>query len=218
MKRLALILGLALSASVAALLSPVANAATLTTDPHVFNVTANHRVHLEFPVGELKVIPSDGSKVEFQIRVKCTDLSEQRCEDWANDLVLQSDDKNGTLHLKLEDYPKWHNKGFSVHAELLVPRKLPIEIDMGVGELDMNGLEGDLDVELGVGDADIRTTRATAGHVMVDTGIGDAEIRGSNGEAQHGGFVGSHASWRSNSGKSNVRLHVGVGDATVRLD
>lgn len=219
MKRFALALGLAATTGLALLAAPAAEAAMLTTDPHVFNVTANHRVHLEFPVGELKVIPSDGSKVEFHIRVKCRGRHEDRCEEWANELVLQSDDKNGTLHLKLEDYPKWHRSGgFSVHAELYVPRKLPLEIDMGVGELDLTGLEGDLDVDLGVGDADIRTSRRAAGHIMVDTGIGDAEIRGTDGEAQRSGFVGSHASWRSGTGKSTVRLHVGVGDATVRLE
>lgn len=218
MKRLALALGLAATTGLALLAAPAAEAAMLTTDPHVFNVTANHRVHLEFPVGELKVIPTDGSKVEFHVRVKCRGRSEGRCEELANELVLQSTDKSGTLHLKLEDYPKTFNKGFSVHAELHVPRKLPIEIDMGVGELDMAGIEGDLDVDLGVGDADIRTPRSATGHVTVDTGIGDAEIRGTAGEAQRSGFVGSHASWRSGTGKSSVRLHVGVGEATVRLE
>jgi hypothetical protein len=218
MKRLALAFALTLSAGLTLMRSPVVHAAVLTTEPHVFSVTANHRVHLEFPVGELKVFPTDGSKVEFRIRVKCTGRSEGRCSELADELVLQSDDRSGTLHLKLEDYPKWHNKGFSVHAELYVPRKLPIEIDMGVGELDMAGMEGDLEVDLGVGDADIRTPRSATGHIMVDTGIGDAEIRGSKGEGQRSGFVGSRASWREGTGKSTVRLHVGVGDATVRIE
>lgn len=214
MKHIALAAALLFTvASVAA-----AGPAMLTTDPHVYPVTAKHRVHLEFPVGELRVIPTNGSKVELLIRVKCRGRSEERCEELANELVLRSDDRDGLLHLKLEDYPKWHSRGFSVHAELRMPRQLPLELDMGVGELDIAGLEGELDVDLGVGDADIRTTRSTTGHVMVDTGVGDASIRGADGEAQRSGFIGSHASWRAGSGKSTVRLHVGVGDATVRLD
>lgn len=211
---------LALAAGLLFAIAPVAAADSvmLTTDPHVYKVTAKHRIHLEFPVGALQVIPTDGSKVELLIRVKCRGRSEERCEELANELVLQSDDRDGLLHLKLEDYPKWHHKGFSVHAELRMPRQLPLELDMGVGELDIAGLEGELDVDLGVGDADIRTTRSTTGHVMVDTGVGDASIRGADGETQRSGFIGSHASWRSGNAKSTVRLHVGVGDATVRLD
>lgn len=218
MKRLAILAGLACSAALSVLVSPAAQAAVLTTDPHVFPVTAKHRVHLEFPVGELKVVPGEGSKVEFNIRVKCRGRSEERCEELANELVLQSDDHANTLHLKLEEYPKWRSRGFSLIGELIVPKNLPVEIDMGVGDLDVTGIEGDLDVDLGVGDADIRTRRANTADVDVAAGVGDASIIGADGREQRSSFVGSRASWRDGTGKARVRLKVGVGDASVRLD
>jgi hypothetical protein len=89
---------------------------------------------------------------------------------------------------------------------------------MGVGELDIAGLEGDIDVDLGVGDADIRASRSQASHVSVETGIGDAEIRGGGSGTRSRGFIGSHAMWTDGDGRSAVHLHVGVGDATVRLE
>jgi len=99
-----------------------------------------------------------------------------------------------------------------------VPRALAVDIEMGVGELDIDGLEGDLDVELGVGEADIHASRALANHVSVDAGIGDAEIRGGGSSTRSRSFIGSHAVWTDGDGRSAVHLHVGVGDATVRLD
>jgi len=218
MKRLAILLGLACSAALTLVVSPAVNAAVLTTDPHVFTVTAKHRVHLEFPVGELKVVPGEVSKVVFNIRVKCRGLSEGKCEDLANELVFTSDDHAGTLHMKLEEYPKWRSRGFSLQGELIVPKSLPVEIDMGVGDLDVTGIEGDLDIDLGVGDADIRTRRAATGDVDVAAGVGDASIVGADGNAQRSGFVGSHASWSGGEGHSSVRLKVGVGEAKVRLE
>jgi len=195
-----------------------ADAAVLQSDTHTFTITKEHRVHVNFPIGELRVIPTDDSRVEFDIRVRCRGRAEQDCEELANQLVLNSHDSGQTLSLKLENYPKWHNKGFTVIGELRVPRSQALRIEMGVGQLDIDGLQGDLDVDLGVGEADIRTTRASAANVSVEAGIGDATIRGAGTDLESSRFLGARASWSGGSGKADVRLHVGVGDATVRLD
>lgn len=196
-----------------------ARATVLETDPHIYPIPAAHRVHLEFPVGELKVVPSDEPRVRFELRVRCTGASDERCEELANRLILDSTDENGTLHLELHKYPKWRNHGMKLMGELRVPRSLAVHIEMGVGDLDIEGIEGDLDVDLGVGDADVRASRTRVGSVSVEAGIGDASIRGAGTNVSRSSFIGSTASWSGGgSGRSDVRLHVGVGDATVRLD
>ena len=205
-------------AALAALAAAPAHAVLLTTDPHTYTVTASHRIRLEFPIGELKVIPSDATTVRFDLKVRCRGHSEDRCEELANRLILDSDDIGGTLHLKLHKYPRWNNHGMTVIGTLAVPRALAVDIEMGVGELDISGLEGDIDVDLGVGEADIRASRTQASHVSVETGIGDAEIRGGGSGTRSRGFIGSHAVWTDGGGRAAVRLHVGVGDATVRLE
>ena len=210
---------LALTLAVLAVLAaPPARAALLATDPHTYPVTAKHRIRIEFPVGQLKVIPSDGSTVSFDIKVRCKNESEERCEELADKLVLDSDDSGGTLHLKLHKVPEWNNHGMTVIGQLTAPRGLALEIEMGVGELEVDGMVGDLDVDLGVGDANIHASRAQASHISVDTGIGDAEIQGGGSGTRSRGFIGSHAVWTDGDGHSAVHLHVGVGDATVRLD
>ena len=214
---------LALPLAVAALLGAATSAPALArttwleTEPHTFPVTKNHRVKIEFAVGELKIVPGNDSNVRFEISIRCKNESESRCEELANHLRFESDDRNGTLYLKLDRYPKWC-KNFNVTGTLTLPRTLPLDVEMGVGQLSITGLENDIEVDLGVGEADIRTSRALANSVSVDTGIGDASIRGAVGEIERRSFIGSHASWDAGRGRSAVRLHVGVGDATVRLD
>jgi len=215
MRRLLPIAAAGLLACVAA--GPV-RAATLETDSHVYPVTAKHRVEIEFPVGQLRVVPTDESKVHFDIRVTCRGRSESRCEELANELTLDSRDTGGTLHIKLDHYPKWRSNGFKVAGELRVPRSMALRVEMGVGELDIEGLEGDLDVDLGVGEADVLAPRAGARRVEVEAGIGDATIRGAGSSIETSRFVGAKATWSRGDGRSDVRLHVGVGEATVRLE
>ena len=213
-----LVLPLAMAALLGAAISAPALARTtyLETEPHTFAVTKSHRVKIDFAVGELKVVPGDGSTVRFELSIRCKNESEGRCEELANHLRFESEDKNGTLYLKLDRYPKWC-KDFNVTGTLTLPRSLPLDVEMGVGQLTIEGLEGDIEVDLGVGEADVRTSRALANRVSVDTGIGDASIRGARGEIERRSFIGSHASW-DGRGRSSVRLHVGVGDATVSLN
>jgi len=211
--------------TVAAIIGPIpcigavpAHAVLLTTDPHTYAVTSKHRIRLEFPIGQLKVVPTDDSRVRFDIHVRCDGHDEDRCEELANRLTLDSDDSGGTLHLKLNKFSSWHNHGIKVIGELSVPRALAVDIEMGVGELDIRGIEGDIDVELGVGEVDIRASKTQANHVSVDSGIGDAEIRGGGTGTRVRSFIGSHAEWNDSDGRSSVHLHVGVGEATVRLE
>lgn len=194
------------------------HATVLETEPRTFPITAQQNVHLEFPVGELRVVPSDESRVRFDLRVRCKDRSDERCEELANRLVLDSEMEGNTLRLTLQKFPKWNHRGMTVLGVLRVPRALAVRIEMGVGELEIEGLEGDLDVNLGVGEASIRTAKLRAGHVSVETGIGEASIRGGGSDTRSRGFIGSVASWSSGRGRSSVRLHVGVGEGTVRLD
>ena len=210
-------LALALATLCALTAAPV-RATVLETEPRTFPVVAHQRVRLEFPVGELKVIPSDEPRVRFDLRVRCHGNSEEHCEEVANRLVLDSDTEGNTLHLTLHKYPKWNNHGLTIMGELRVPRSLAVQIDMGVGELDIDGIEGDLDVELGVGEAAIRASRSHAGRVSVETGIGDAKIHGGGSDTESHGFIGSHATWAAGTGHSAVRLHVGVGEGRVRLE
>jgi hypothetical protein len=195
-----------------------ARAAVLETDSQSFPVGANHRVRLEFPIGELRVIPADGSRVRFDLRVRCKGRSDERCAELANRLRLESDDTGETLSLKLEGYPKWLRKGFTAMGELRVPRALDVRIEMGVGQLEIEGLAGDLDVDLGVGQAEVRVPRASVREVSVDTGVGDASIQGAGASSASSRFLGTRVSWTQGRGRSDVRVHVGVGEGSVRLE
>ena len=194
-----------------------AHSAVLQADSKSYPVTAKHRVRLEFPVGDLKVVANDDTHVRLSLQVKCRG-NEDRCEERARRLKLESDDAGGVLSLKVTGYPKYNSGGFNLQGTLQVPRALALRLEMGVGALSIDGVEGNLDVDLGVGEADISAPRHSVRSVSVQTGVGDAEIRNAGTKSASHGFIGRTASWDAGTGGSRVDLHVGVGDATVRLD
>lgn len=175
-------------------------------------------VHLKFPVGELRVEATTGSQVELELTARCKGWGTDDCEDRARRVHVETDDSGGRLDFVVEGYPKLHSGDFNLRGVLRVPARMDLDLDMGVGDLRVADMEGDLHVELGVGDAEIRASSAAIRSVDVQAGVGDAGVIAKGGQVRRHGFVGSTASWDEGRGRSNVSLHVGVGDATVRVD
>jgi hypothetical protein len=101
---------------------------------------------------------------------------------------------------------------------VLLPATLAIQVDMGVGDLEVRQVEGDVDVELGVGEADVRVPAKAVSSVECEVGVGDANVHGTDGERRSSGLlIGRTVRWQGNEGGSRVHLEVGVGDADVWL-
>jgi hypothetical protein len=182
------------------------------------SLPAGKSVHLKFPVGDLRVEASTGSKVELEITARCKGWGQDDCEDRARRIHVESDDSGGRTDLEVKGYPKFHAGDFNLRGVLRVPANLDLDLEMGVGDLRVADVEGDLHVELGVGNAEIRAASRAIRSVDVAAGVGDADVIAGGSHVRRHGFVGSTASWEEGRGRSEVRLHVGVGDATVRVD
>ena len=95
--------------------------------------------------------------------------------------------------------------------ELDVPPTTNLDVHEKVGDLTVENVEGDKDLELGVGD--IRVEREPAGYRLVraSTGIGDVN---SDGYGETSGWLGKTLRYHG-EGKYELRAHVGVGDITL---
>jgi len=207
---------LVLAALCSLALATAVRAEEIPVDQLSYPVPRDHQVRIKFPVGDLRVETTNGDHIEFELRANCHRHWE-RCADRVRNVRVESEDFGGKLRLEIRGYPKM-NTGFSLIGVLRVPRDHGLEVHMGVGDLVVEGLQGNLDLNLGVGDARIRTDESAVRDVDVATGIGDADVRTHTGHVRHHGFISSSANWDEGRGKASVNLRVGVGDADVRLD
>jgi len=84
------------------------------------------RIHLDFPVGEVRVEGWDNPQVGLDVKIVCNHSS-SRCEEAAKDLRLVYDTKGGQLEVKIRDWPHWGgSRGLNVVASIHVPRNLPL--------------------------------------------------------------------------------------------
>lgn len=198
--------------------APVSAGQTLQAQTKAWSVTPGTRLRFEFPVGALRVEATDDTKVRLELLVKCRGTSTDRCERFARRLSLDVDQTAGELRVKVEGYPKFGNSGINLEGILLVPRGLEVKLEMGVGDLELEGLEGDLEVDLGVGEADLNLDADKYKTADIEVGVGDASLKAAGRRRSSSGFIGRSVRWTEGRGPSRAKLHVGVGDASVRMD
>jgi len=96
-------------------------------------------------------------------------------------------------------------------VELEVPASTNLDVHQKVGDLTVDDIAGDKDLELSVGD--IRVAKGSSAYRLVraSTGIGNVD---SDGYGETSGWLGKTLRYRG-EGKYELRAHVGVGDITL---
>jgi hypothetical protein len=183
----------------------------------VYPVTPQHRVRVDFPVGSLHIEANDDSQVRLNLVVRCSTRDADDCAEVANKLKLTVTNEDNVLTLKLDKLPTFaHN--VNIEGVLQVPRALPVHVEMGVGDVRVYDMEGEVDIELGVGDAQARLPDNSVHAVDIEVGVGDATLKRQGRTMASRGFIGREVHWDDGAGRSRVRFHVGVGDGEVRLE
>jgi len=203
-----------------ALLLPAAAAAAvhrLESEPKVYRLEGAEGLSIEFSVGQLSVEGDDGDDVRVSVQIRCRQGDLDECQERARWVTIDRVVSGGRLRLKFNGIPKTESHGLQVSARLLVPRALATRIEMGVGELTVREMRSPLDLDLGVGELDVRGPEHAYRSALAETGVGDASVRTRAGQVRDRGFIGRSAHWDDGAGASGIRAHVGVGDASIDL-
>jgi hypothetical protein len=170
-----------------------------------------------FPVDEQSAIRLDTS-VEAEFTATCK--RDRDCEEVLGNLDFESHGSRNTLRIDLVGYPKWGKGRVELEGVVRVPRGMEIEVELGVGELEIKDLTGDLRVELGVGEINAWIDKDKTRAVTLDAGVGEVELYGAGTrlEGRRSMLVGSEVHWDEGPGQSRVFLEVGVGEISVWME
>lgn len=188
----------------------------LKTQREAYPAAALRSVFLDVPVADVRIEGTTGTDVQAEMTVTCskdTDACRQRAEQ----VVLASTTKGSELVLEVKGYSKRSSSGVEVELSLKVPSVLALRLDLGVGDVEIEGIEGALALDVGVGDVEASGKLAAVASVELETGVGEARLELPSGGPEASGFVGKELAWTEGKGPSRWRLEVGVGDLEVRL-
>jgi hypothetical protein len=169
------------------------------TDSRAF--VAGGYLHLRMSVGDLHVKRGDSAKINLRYTIKS--LHENNIKSARVDFDVHGNDATIEFHA-----PTGGNTQFDV--ELEVPAQTNLDLHEKVGDVTVDEIEGDKDLELGVGDIRVAREHATYRLVRASSGIGD--VNSDYGEAS--GWLGKTLHYHGD-GKYELRAHVGVGDITL---
>jgi len=161
-------------------------------------------VHVRFGVGDIHIKRGDSSKIKLQYTVKSR--RESNVKEARVDFDVKGNDASIELHA-----PSSGNTEFDV--ELEVPANTNLDVHEKVGDMTIDNIDGDKDLDLGVGDIRVIAAGQSAYRlVRASTGIGDVD---SGGYGETSGWLGKTLKYRGD-GKYELRARVGVGD--IRLE
>ena len=110
----------------------------------------------------------------------------------------------------------------SVEATLTIPRTAPLSVNMEAGDVEIRGLEDDLEVELGIGEVDIELPQSAVSRIDLKSDLGRPRLRGHGIEDQirHRdlGEFGHEVKWDGGFGSAEVVVKIGTGSISVRLN
>ncbi len=195
-------------------------------------------VVLDSGVGDIEITGRDDA-AEVMIDVVLTPRrggffsSKRRAEQEVEEATLRAEVTGDRLSLGID--PEGEDRRFEEKWTIVLPARLYVSIDHGVGDVELRGLSGGLEIESGVGDV---LAEVSSGDVRIELGVGDASLRApadafASAEASGGvgdarlsvrgeqisgsGFVGKSAKW-AGEGDFRIEMEVGVGDAHIKLN
>ncbi|WP_105173227.1 hypothetical protein [Pseudoalteromonas sp. T1lg24] len=167
-------------------------------------------LEIDFPVGSIEIITVDSNELSIEIEIEGKD------EGWfsknrdVSNVELSKRVRDNRISLEIDE------ENLSQEWVVKVPRHAAIDIEIGVGSIDVEKLENSLEAEVGVGSIRVDTVLDDFKRIELSTGVGDTSIKGFSGDLESTRNIVSSETRYSGAGEHSIEAEVGVGDIKVR--
>jgi hypothetical protein len=190
----------------ALLLAPVCLAqakpgdADVTAHPFSVDFPSGGRLRLRVRSGEIHVVGSDQNKISVE-------LSGKKAYD-ARSLKVRFERKDGTGNMRISGGPR-----SDLTITISIPARTDLYARIPFGEVHVENIAGDQDVELHAGDLTV-AVGDSANYSHVDASVISGEVDAAAFGESHGGLFRSFR--REGSGRYRLHAHVGAGQLTLQ--
>jgi hypothetical protein len=182
------------------------------------------RVVIDIPFGEFTV--RNGPATHIVVAgVASRDYDGQRERIWAQKVVNDTSVEiyvNGAEAIVRRKFGReaqsWRAKKFTgLDVKLELPAGLDVKFETKAGEIDVTGRFGDIDIDLGAGEIDVRVPRATVRELNASCRIGEVRTNLGTEIVTREGIFPGRTHFYNAAGRSHVNVHTTVGEVAVTL-
>ena len=161
----------------------------------------------------------EGSELRAEVVLDCRDLDRATCLEHGKRLVIEPRRTTTGLEVRMKGLSRRWLRKIGVTGSVQVPRSSPLDLDIGIGDVDIVSGGEDLKVNMGIGDLSVEAPEESVGTVAVRTKIGDATLTSARGPRPGKRFmlIGARVRWQEGTGPSTIEVGLRIGDARVRL-
>ncbi|MCY7293878.1 DUF4097 family beta strand repeat-containing protein [Alteromonas sp. a30] len=196
---------------VSAFISASVLAGNTTTLNDTFSIPSKGTLHLDVPVGQVILETHDANNIQVRVEVR------NESDIWFGD----DDEKVNLENAEIKHRNSNNNLYLEINNEKLIqkwtvymPENTNLELEVGVGEVNLKGQLADIDVEVGVGEVDVELEHNNYTSIELESGVGDVDLDGFKGATQERGMVSGGVEWHG-SGDYKIDIEVGVGEVDV---
>ena len=172
----------------------------LRNHPFAVDFPSESNLSLHLRSGEFRIVGHSDNRVAVHVS--------GRNADNARDLTVRFRRSDNTADLRVFGGPK-----NDLEVTIEVPSSAMLLVRMPAGDLSIEGVSGDKDVELHFGDLTISVGNA-ADYSHVDASVMSGDLEAAPFGESHGGLFRSFE--KNGTGKYKLHAHVGAGDLTLR--
>jgi|GEM_PF-5399756 len=170
-------------------------------------VPTNSNLHFDIPIGEVELETHSGDDVKLAVTVSIKDdnwFSDDDLSDTEMQIEVDGDDVYFSVNKK-ENQQDWI---------ILIPENANIDLDVGVGAIDIEGVERTVRVDLGVGEIEVEMAGNDYRRIDLNSGVGDVQVSGLDNAEVETAIVSESLDWRGD-GEYKIDIEVGVGGIDV---
>jgi len=174
------------------------------------------KVKVDVSFGRVQVEGTDAGDVEVDFRLTCSRQDLEKCRRRGERIRVVPRIKGESFVVYLEHTPRGRIQGIRAELRLKVPKNLPLDVDMGGGDIFVTRMLSDVVLAGGGGTIDVIAQRERVGNVNVKVVAGKVELWLSDGLMKGGGFPRS-IRWQG-PGAARIDVDWGTGDTRIRLE
>ena len=180
----------------------------------------NQMIALDVGVGDVRLVASDDDQIKMSVTLEPSNNThtnnKHNCDSHSHATIpmnkrkIQTSVEHGLIKIALNDQSHV-TQNWLIH----MPKDADIDLHLGVGNTQLNGLQGEVSIEIGVGNAKAYVSDANYQKMKVETGVGKVAFQLPAGQLNRDShLVGEELVWKG-KGQSKMDIEVGVGDIDI---